>query len=555
MSEESRIHKLLGSTSAYFQRHSVLYYVLGTSILLIAGLKWAWNLRDNMDITFGDEAQYLRYGLDLFLTIKTDWGPSYNVWYKCLSFFRSSTVDLFYLNQQVTAIALGVTLFVFLMRYKISFVISLWISFCFLFSTTVIDTWPRVSHFAIIVLLITLTLIKNIASKPKYMLWTTLAFYIAAYARPELFIAFLLISIITAHALFIERKNIKDWLPTFLFIAVILIINFIIYQLPANSYKGINRTYIAFSQHYAINYVIENKASFNPISEWIAFAHQTFGDCTNFFCILKTHPSLVIHNTILNIQRYVLTLFQFSIDILIPVKIIGSKKLQLLVIIGLPGCLIYILNNKTARAKLFQQLRDHQLLLFILLLFGLPSIGASIVIFPRQHYLLMHSILIILCIAILFNSIAVISKINPLIVGLLFIPILIKAPTANKYLYNQLESDNKNHCNKRLTEYLSSTKDKDRHVIFSNHLSLSMMLPSNFSDFNTEYEYQPGMKFSNVLKEKKIDYVVVRDILIKEKLLNSDTSWINFIKSPQAYNFKKKIYCDSCSSYLLVKAN
>jgi hypothetical protein len=82
-----------------------------------------------------------------------------------------------------------------------------------------------------------------------------------------------------------------------------------------------------------------------------------------------------------------------------------------------------------------------------------------------------------------------------------------------------------------------------------------MLLPENFSDFNTEYEYKPGMKFNTILKEKQIDYIVVRDILLHEKLLNADTSWTNFVKNPKVYNFKKEIYCDSCNSYLLVKEN
>ena len=116
--------------------------VSGILLLLLAGLKWARHLSQYMDVTFGDEAQYLRYGLDLFQTIKKDWGPSYNLWYKFLSFFQSNPVSLFYLNYQVTTIVLAILLFLFLVRYNISVIISYWLSFCFLLSTTVIDTWP-----------------------------------------------------------------------------------------------------------------------------------------------------------------------------------------------------------------------------------------------------------------------------------------------------------------------------------------------------------------------------------------------------------------------------
>jgi hypothetical protein len=80
-----------------------------------------------------------------------------------------------------------------------------------------------------------------------------------------------------------------------------------------------------------------------------------------------------------------------------------------------------------------------------------------------------------------------------------------------------------------------------------------MMLPQNYNDFNTEYEFKPGMHFLDIVKDKKIDYVLVRDILLQDKLLKQDSSWSAFIAQPEAFGFQKQIYCDSCESYLLVK--
>lgn len=526
---------------------------IGIVLLLIAGIKWAWHLPNVMDITFGDEAQYLRYGLDLFEKIQKDWGPSYNIWYKFLSLIQSNPIRLFYFNYQVTAILIAILLFIFLIRYEISFTISLWMSFCFLFTTTVIDTWPRVSHFAVIVLLFFLIAVKKIQSDAKKLLLITLAFFIAAYARPELFSSFLLMSLVTVFFLVKERTTYKNWMPIVFLVASIILLIFFIYQLPANSYKGIDRTYIAFSQHYAINYVIENKANFNPISEWIDFAKSTFGDCTNFGCILQSHPELVLHHALLNVKLYALTLMQFITGVLFPTAIIGKRVIHLLVFVGFLFLLGFVLFDSSCRRKLIQQLKSNSLLLLTLFLFGLPSIGTSIIIFPRQHYLLMHSILLMYLIALVLNSVLKTSNINPVFALILVAVFIVKSPKAQKYNYYQLDRESKNQCNKKLTEYLTHHNDKKPHTVFSNHLSLSMMLPSNFSDFNTEYEYKPGIQFSTILKKKKIDYIVIRDILMQEKLINRDSTWINFMKSPESYGFKKQIYCDSCASYLLIK--
>jgi hypothetical protein len=528
-------------------------YIVGVIILFIGGIKWAWHLPGTMDITFGDEAQYLRYGTDLFHVIKKDWGPSYNIWYKCLSLFQSNPVKLFYLNYQVTGILIALVLYIFLIRYSISSVISLWLSFCFLFSTTVIDTWPRVSHFAVIVLLLFLIAVRKSSSNARKLLLISLAFYIAAYARPELFSSFILISLVTAYFLVKERSQFKSWLPVLIVVALIILINFFIYQLPANSYKGIDRTYIAFSQHYAINYVIEHKAAFNPISEWIDFAHKTFGDCTNFGCILKTHPEAVLHHSILNLQKYLLTLLQFIINILFPTVITGKKIIQFAVLLSLLAVVLLVSFHPSSRQRFLEQARQHKLLLFILFLFGLPSMGASILIFPRQHYLLMHSLLIIYILALLLNSISLIRRIHPLTAILLCSLLLMKSPDAKKYSYYQTDSDSKNQCNRKLVEYIAQHNDRKPHTVFSNHLSLSMLLPENFSDFNTEYEYKPGMRFDGIVKEKKVDYIVIRPILLQEKLLNGDSTWLNFVKNPEAQGFSKTIYCDSCESYLLIK--
>ena len=70
-----------------------------------------------MDILFGDEAEYMRNGLDLFKIIRNDWGPAYNIWYKFLSFFKSDTIQLYYLNYALGSVLIGLLFFVFLYQH------------------------------------------------------------------------------------------------------------------------------------------------------------------------------------------------------------------------------------------------------------------------------------------------------------------------------------------------------------------------------------------------------------------------------------------------------
>jgi hypothetical protein len=69
------------------------YYLLILSCMLaliVSGLKWASGLQGHLDILLADEAEYLRNGLNLFDKIAKNWGPTYNIWYKLLSFFQQT---------------------------------------------------------------------------------------------------------------------------------------------------------------------------------------------------------------------------------------------------------------------------------------------------------------------------------------------------------------------------------------------------------------------------------------------------------------------------------
>ena len=46
--------------------------ISGVIVLLLIGIKWSIGLSQHMDILFGDEAEYMRNGLDLFKILRND---------------------------------------------------------------------------------------------------------------------------------------------------------------------------------------------------------------------------------------------------------------------------------------------------------------------------------------------------------------------------------------------------------------------------------------------------------------------------------------------------
>ena len=135
------------------------HYLFGSIILLLCGIKLYYNLQNIIDIQYADEAAYMRFGLDLFEKMNRNWGPLYSIWYKCLSFITTDTIQLYYINFATTSVLIGVLLYIFLLLISVHHVLALLISFSVLVSELNVSVWPRISHFCIVLSLFTLIFI------------------------------------------------------------------------------------------------------------------------------------------------------------------------------------------------------------------------------------------------------------------------------------------------------------------------------------------------------------------------------------------------------------
>ena len=264
------------------QENKRIYYLLVFCcclVLCIAGWKWSVGLQGHLDLLLADEAEYLRNGLNLFGKIAKNWGPTYNLWYKFLSVFNANPVALYYLNYKIGTIGVGLLLFIFLVRYNIHLVIAFFIAFCYLFSDVNINAWPRISNFVLILYLLYFIFVRNIASNNIKLILFSITSFIAAFARPELLIVAEVSGVVAVFLSMRDYKNIHTKIPLLLLLFAIAFILFFVYGKPADTYSNINRTYIAFCQHYAFAYRMRTHSNMNAIIEWIDFTKPLFGDC------------------------------------------------------------------------------------------------------------------------------------------------------------------------------------------------------------------------------------------------------------------------------------
>ncbi len=527
--------------------------ILGVLFLLLIGIKWSLGLSEHMDILFGDEAEYMRNGLGLFKVIRNDWGPAYNLWYKALSFIFTDNIELYYANYIIGAIVVSILLFIALCTYNFRPITALYISFCFLVSPININTWPRISHFILILVLIALIIIYRIPSIAKKLLTLLILCSIACYARPDLLFVVAMLTPLTLYFIYQERKNIKSFIPLLLILLSSILFFGLVFGLPSSTYKGgLDRLYSAFCQHYTINYKYLTHSSFDAVTEWISFCKQKFPDCNTLSDIIRKHPLDFLQHFLFNLKNYVILLFTTFLSFLFPTGIYQSKKGIFIAISLLVGLIYFVLISKERRMRFQSLLKEHRLVLFFLFVFGLPAIGMCCIIFPRPHYLLLHSLLILFLLAILIESIAFKLSYRWLYIIPSGILLLLLGPRADHYKYMQFGKDMNNLCDQQLIRYLQKNKTK-KFVVLTNYLNITYLLPKNYSEFSTEFELKEEMDFSLLIKEKGINIVLVSENIIQNPILRADTMWNNLLIMPEKYQFKKVKYSDICESYLLIK--
>jgi hypothetical protein len=529
------------------------HYLFGAILLLLCGIKVYGGLQNTMDIQFADESAYLRFGLDLFDKLNRDWGPMYSVWYKCLSFITTDTIQLYYLNYAVTSVAIGILLYIFLLRLSVHTVFAMLISFSVLISELNISVWPRISHFCIalcLLIMIVITFIKN--NIYKFLVFALLCL-ISSYARPEFYLSFLLAIIASLVCIFYNRRTLapKDYL-LFAGILVLIAALHITFRFPSNNFFGYNRGVAAFYQHYAFNYKIRTHAKIDSWLYWEEICKKTFGDCNSMWCVIKTQPGIVISNTLFNIKNYILSTIIHGYSYIFPVQLFHSKMMQLLLIVLLTVLFLFQLVRKQSRNKFIGYLYRYRFFILISFIFISPTILSCVVVFPREHYVYLQMLFVLLLLVSLFDSLFDNITYKAPVVILFGVLLFFATPNIKSYSFLKVNNDTDLQCNKELIKYLRKNYQDKPHTIFTNMPFVRGMLPLNFKEVNTIFDKKKSRTFLHYVDSAKVDIVILTPSTFRDPHIAFDSTWTDFIKNYENYHFRKERFND-CETFLLVK--
>jgi hypothetical protein len=512
----------------------------GIFLIIVCGLNATRGLEQHMDVMFWDESLYLSRGMSMFKYIPRDWGPSYSLWYKMLSFLFSDRLELYYFNFKLTTILISVSFFLLLMACGVQRILAFVFSVFFLSSFINMPLWPRVSHYCIIVLIAGILMAKYQKSIVAKFVFYSFALLVCAFARPELFLPFLVCFVLTYLFFFatIKQRNKYD-IALVAGLTLFFLVLYKFFKTPLNngdSTRGIG----VFLQHFAMNYVQWHHSNTVFWLDYPDILKENFKNATSLKEMIEVNPALIKHHILSNGYHYCTQTAKIVFSFFAPIFTKKIHWLCLMVSIMLFG--VYFSFTKTIkdkRKKVFSLAKDNLFTLLVVFLFALPSFIVCIYAYPRQHYLLLQVPFMLLLIGLAISSITVeIYKSAQKIVVVAVVWFFVM-PVSEDFDYFRMFRNEESLANQKSLKYIKQHyTSKDTIHIFDLEGGMTNLLPANF--VNNNYIYlrdRNKILLSDFLLSNKYDIIYKTPILTMLNSVQQDTILFDLLKNPAKYGY------------------
>ncbi len=530
--------------------------MLMAGILCIAVTGWVFttDIREAVDILFWDEANYLNSGKLMFDKFNRQWGPAYAVWYKLLSLFQQDSLDLYYLNYRLMTILISVGFFLLLALSNIRFWVAFGVGLLFLFADINLPVWPKISHYCVFVFIMGVAVMRFLPStvlKLSFMLPVSL--YIA-YARPEFYLTFVGIFVLIPFSIWVDAssRNKRSIFLSAIIIALTIAVHLIMGN-PLFNFQG-DRSALAFAQHFMLNYFQWNNIDQDFWITWMPYFEKEFGNAPSLKAAFQANGDLFIRHIVNNVQQYVTSAYRLYSDVMLPEKLIPLPQKARVAILVFGGAISTIwLGKSIFTSALLSNLRRNMLVIVLLMLFVAPSLAASVTIYPREHYMLLHVPIVILMACLLFFSQPDERPDKMWHNQLLSIVILIVSwilmPSPKDYDYFDLWRKEHSLANLKTVEKLRSYNFKPPVRLLENEGGMNLFLTDNYIWIRGFMQQEPWTEY---IANQRVDIIYVTPSLEKYPTLKADTTWPMFRDQPEMYGFEK-VETGKHLPYLLIR--
>lgn len=508
--------------------------LLGCILICITGILQVKGIPSHLDLLPTDDAHYMSMGFSIGKKLIVNYGPLYCLWFKVLQKVFSSPIIVYYTSFMAITVLTPLLLFGFLRHLKLNILPAF--VFAYLFQTSelnmFLNSWPKISHFAIIGIMMFLVLIRPMKSDDTFYLVSTGFILLMSYVRPEYFLSF--IFMLSWSIGYICIKNSFRFSKYHWISFVILAFFSASLLLTIGSSMSGSRTGIAISQHYMWNYVEWNHLPKTAWLNWYEVSQKNFGQAESFSQFLKANPKEFFHMISYNFIQFFVKNIQRLNDVFFP---------KMLFRVAIPiGCLVIVIivainimmNGLLNIKKYFVA---HFRMLIVLSIFSLPAMISSVLIYPREHYLVLLLPLLFFIIIGLLNPLFSkrIARENILlcILGLLSILFVPKAKDYNYYnIWGQYDEQH----NAKAIAVIKDLGIKERINLLESEGGIYVFIRKNISYVHGFYKQDSFYEF---LQHKKINMIYVSPILQADKHFYQDKEWQDFENNYEKYGFQK----------------
>lgn len=528
-------------------------HIAGFITLLICWLKMTANLDLYQDLLATDEAYYMIGGVTLKGKMLKYWGPSYSLWYTIQALFERDTIKLYYLNQKVVSIVPVLLCYIMLIRFRISFVISLIVPFFLLVSLLYFPTWPKISHFCIAVVFGAVIVAQFL--KDNFSKWLVFSFaaFVLAYARPEFHLSAMMFGAATLVWVVIKKFKLLplQWLGLGVFVFLYATAS----MLLGNIFIDSDRNIVAFAQHFSYNYAVWNDMDIRNWMDYDNIFAQHFGEASSYGEVIRNNSPMFFKHVFSNVREYLKALYIFTTDIILPEKLFGFKALPRLIIIIVS---VLVLITLALRTYFFERgkelLQSKGVFLAALILVTVPTFISVILIFPRNHYLILQLPLFIFIITLIFQGTANDNSSGNLLASLVLgVVLLLVTPKAGDFEYFNFWKGEQNTNNLKAIKIMRqlsqnsevrTTQSEGALGAFVMSKNFSVIQASDFHDF----------EIMNHIKENDINLVYCSTFLLKSPFIKKGVEeWEYFIQNPDEAGWTKIVLTEGSSEFLLVR--
>lgn len=337
-----------------------------------------------LDIGLYDETAYLQRGaaIDTEGLPTADMAPLYSLWYRFLQVFITDPVQRYFTNYGLLMALLPFSLFLLLRTLGTSLTANLSTGVIILLSTLNILNWPRVSVFALIILIAGLLLFLRSTVRDRGWAWLFIASTLTVFIRPEFALSLVGLGVLWGIDI-VQRRQLHDHFePATLGVGLLFAV--LLFIILGNPF-GNGRSMVAFGQHYALNWTEANHSELDPWTNWEGISERDLGTTSSIPQALSNAPDRVLWHIGQNLGSSVPALVRMYMPA-------GARpdRIAWLLMAGLFGLLMWRAWSGRKDAS-----GTGPWITLPTVAICLPALLSVVLINPRQHYLIFPAVLLL----------------------------------------------------------------------------------------------------------------------------------------------------------------